>query len=55
MADDKKLFQVKFESGQGEQILADDEAAVRAQIEKNYGEDYAKTVTSVQDITPAKP
>ena len=41
-------FQVKFKSGQGQQVVAESAEDVRAQMVKTYGEDYE--ILSIEEI-----
>ena len=50
LAPEPKVWQVIFESGQGQQITAASEQAARDEMKKLYGPEYP--ITSVTDITP---
>ena len=45
-----KCWQVRFKSGQGEQRYAASEKDVRAAVAKQYGVDYAETITELFEI-----
>jgi len=48
MAEVLPLFQVKFKSGQGQQVAAKDADTVRAQMVKTYGPEYV--ILSIEEI-----
>lgn len=45
---DRKLFQVKFKSGQGQQVPAETAEEARAMMVAHYGEDYE--IESVEEL-----
>lgn len=53
VAPEPKRWQVRFASGQGLQMAAASEAQVRAAVLKEFGPDYAETVTELFEIKPA--
>ena len=52
MAEVLPLFQVKFKSGQGQQVAATTADEVRAQMVKTYGEEYE--ILSIEEIKPVE-
>jgi hypothetical protein len=52
LPDEPQLWQVKFKSGQGQQIAGTSEGDVRKKMVKIYGEDYE--IESVEPIAPTE-
>jgi len=52
MAEVVPLFQVKFKSGQGQQMTGASADAVRAEMVRIYGEDYE--ILSIEEIKPVE-
>ena len=48
--DTRKVFQVKFASGQGQQVPAASADEVRAMMVKHYGADYE--IESIEEVKP---
>lgn len=49
---DLTMFQVKFKSGQGQQVPAPSAEHVRAEMVRVYGEDYA--IESIEEVKKAE-